>query len=73
MSWSLSPQDLLDAQYLPSLWTTQKVALLALLDAVRGPFTIERLVNASTASHRALANAKRKRKLQVNYTGRPLS
>jgi len=73
MSWNLSPQDLLDAQYLPSLWTTQKVALLALLDAVRGRFTIERLVNASKASHRALANARRKRKPQVKYTRTSLS
>jgi hypothetical protein len=72
ISWSLSPQDLFDAAYLPSLWTAQKIALWAMLDAIRGPFTIQTVTAVNAAAHKSFANAPRKRKLHVLYPRRSL-
>jgi hypothetical protein len=72
ISWSLSPQDLFDAAYLPSLWTAQKIALWALLDAIRGPFTIDALMHTGQATHKSFANAPRQRKPYIKYPRRPL-
>ena len=63
----LFPEDLLDAAYLPSLWTAQKLALRALVDAIRGSITIEALMGARREVHKALANAPRQRKPHVRY------
>jgi hypothetical protein len=51
----------------PSLWTAQKIALWALLDAIRGPFTIQAVMTVNAAAHKSFANAPRKRKLHVLY------
>jgi hypothetical protein len=71
-SWNLSPVDLFDADYLPSLWTAQKVARRALLDAILGPLTIQALIRA-TGDNKSLANAPRKRKPHVIYPSRTLT
>jgi hypothetical protein len=42
-----SPQDLFDAEYLPSLSTAQKVAVWALVDAIRGPITIQAMMQVT--------------------------
>jgi len=47
------------------LWTAQKVALQALLAAVRGPFTIQALLQMPSGAHKSFANAPRKRKPHV--------
>jgi hypothetical protein len=54
------------------LWTAQKIALWALLDAVRGPFTIHTLMHVGAAAHKSFANAPRKRKPHVIYPRKPL-
>jgi Transposase DDE domain len=68
----LSPQDLLDAEYLPSLWTAQKVAVWALVDAIRGPITIQAMMRVTGDVHKSFANAPRKRKPHVKYPRRRL-
>ena len=67
MSWNLSPQELFDAKYLPSLWIVQKIALRALLDAILGPITIQAIMIAPKNVHKSFANAPRKRPLPVKY------
>jgi hypothetical protein len=64
--------DLFDADYLPSLWTAQKVARRALLDAILGSLTIQALIRATEDVHKSLANAPRKRKPHVIYPRRTL-
>jgi hypothetical protein len=71
-SWNLSPQDLSDAQYLPSLWTAQKVALWALIQAIRGPITIQEMMRVTPNAHKSFANAPRKRKPSVIYPRKSL-
>jgi len=48
------------------------MALLALLAAVLGPFSIDDFILARPQVHRALANAPRKRKPHVRYPGQAL-
>jgi hypothetical protein len=79
ISWTLPPEELFDAAYIPSLWATEharegvwKMALLALLAAVLGPLSIDDLILAGPKVHRALANAPRKRKPAVRYPVRGL-
>jgi hypothetical protein len=67
-----SPQDLFDAEYLPSLWTAQKVAVWALVDAIRGPITIQAMMRVTGDIHKSFANAPRKRKPHVKYPRRRL-
>ena len=67
-----SPEDLLDAGYIPSLWAVQKMALLTLVSIVIGPLSLAALVAAGKSVHRHLANAPRKRKPHVRYPVRAL-
>jgi hypothetical protein len=60
ISWTLPPEELFDAAYIPSLWAVWKMALLALLAAVLGPLSINDFIQAGPEVHRALANAPRK-------------
>jgi hypothetical protein len=72
ISWTLPPEELFDAAYIPSLWAVWKVALLVLVAAILGPLSIDDLILAGPVVHRALANAPRKRKPQVRYPVRGL-
>jgi hypothetical protein len=63
---------LLDADYIPSLWTVQKMMMLVLLAVVLGPLSLVNLIAAGPAVHRHLANAPRKRKPHVRYPIRGL-
>ncbi len=72
MSWSLPPEDLLDAAYLPSLWAVQKTVLMVLIGVVIGPLAITDILAPSAIVHRHLANAPRKRKTQISYPVRDL-
>lgn len=67
MSWKLSPEDLIDEAYLPSLWTVQKTVRLALSLAILGPLSITRLRHAKPDAHKRMAIAPRKRKPQATY------
>ena len=40
ISWNLPPEDLLDADYIPSLWGVQKLALLVLVAIIVGPISL---------------------------------
>ena len=72
ISWTLPPEELFDAAYIPSLWAVWKVALLVLVAAILGPLSIDDLILAGPVVQRALANAPRKRKPQVRYPVRGL-
>jgi hypothetical protein len=72
ISWSLPPEDLLDAAYVPSLWAVQKTVLLILLSVVLGPLSLASIVAAKPLVHRHLANAPRERKTHVRYPVRDL-
>jgi hypothetical protein len=72
ISWTLPPEELSDAAYIPSLWTVQKMALLVLLSIVLGPFSLINFIAADATVHRQLANAPRKRKPHVRYPVRGL-
>lgn len=67
MSWKLPPEDLLDADYTPSLWTVQKIALMVLLGIVIGAIPISSLLTARSTTYRSLATAPRRRKPQITY------
>ena len=67
ISWTLPPEEIFDAAYIPSLWAVWKMALLTLLAAVLGPLSINNFSLAGPEVHRALANAPRKRKPHVRY------
>jgi len=72
ISWSLPPEDLLDAAYVPSLWAVQKTVLMVLIGIVIGPLAIADILAPSPIVHRHLANAPRKRKPQISYPVRDL-
>jgi len=72
ISWNLPPEDLLDADYVPSLWAVQKIALLVLLSIIVGPLSLDCMTQAGPMMHRNLANAPRKRKPHVRYPVRSL-
>ena len=72
ISWTLPPEDLLDAAYVPSLWAVQKTVLLILLSVVLGPLSLASIVAAKPLVHRHLANAPRERKPHVRYPVRDL-
>jgi hypothetical protein len=72
ISWNLPPEDLLDADYIPSLWAVQKIALLVLISIILGPMSLAGLTAAAPMVHRYLANAPRKRKPHVRYPVRGL-
>jgi hypothetical protein len=72
ISWTLPPEELVDAAYIPSLWAVLRMALLALLAAILGPLSIDNFILAGPEVHRALANAPRKRKPHVRYPVRGL-
>jgi hypothetical protein len=72
ISWNLPPEDLLDADYIPSLWAVRKMMLLVLLAVVLGPLSLVNFITAGPAVHRHLTNAPRKRKPQVRYPVRGL-
>jgi hypothetical protein len=58
---------LLGADYIPSLWAVQKIALLVLISIILGPMSLAGLTAAAPAVHRHLANAPRNRKPHVRY------
>ena len=72
ISWTLPPEVLFDAAYIPSLWAVQKMALLVLLACVLGPLSIADFIAAGPEVHLHLANAPRKRKPQIRYPVRGL-
>jgi hypothetical protein len=72
ISWNLPPEDLLDADYIPSLWAVRKMTLLVLLAVLTGPLSLVDFIAARPTVHRHLANAPRKRKPQVRYPIRGL-
>jgi hypothetical protein len=63
---------LLDADYVPSLWAVQKIALLVLLSIIVGPLSLDCMMQAGPMMHRNLANAPRQRKPHVSYPVRGL-
>ncbi len=67
ISWSLPPEDLLDADDIPSLWGVQKIVLVVLVSIILGPLSLAGLAAAGPLVHRHLANAPRKRKPHVRY------
>jgi hypothetical protein len=64
------PQDLLDADYLPSLWAIQDTALIWLVHIVLGPLSINQLRQAGPNVHRRLTTAPRQRKTHIRYPAR---
>ena len=70
-SWNLSPEDLLDAAYIPSLWRMQDVTLRWLVGAVIGPLVLDALLHADPNLYRRLAHARRKRRPHICYPLRP--
>ena len=66
-SWTLPPEDLLDAAYVPSLWAVQKTVLMVLLAVILGPVSLANILAAPASVHRHLANAPRKRKPAIQY------
>jgi hypothetical protein len=73
MSWSLSPQALLDAGATSSLWRVTQVVLAALIEAIVPAITLDRLRQPSQHLHQRLASPRRKRRQAVNYPSRRLS
>jgi hypothetical protein len=67
MSWKLSPEDLIDQAYLPSLWRIHAMISRWLVDAIIGAIPLDILLNANHNVHRRLANSRRKRKPQICY------
>jgi hypothetical protein len=65
-----SPEDLLDAAYLPSLWRAWNITRRILLLAVFGSLALDDLLHAGPNVHRRLANSRRKRKPHVCYPPR---
>ena len=72
ISWTLPPEDLLDAAYVPSLWAVQKTVLMVLIGIVIGPLAIADILAPSANVHRHLANAPRTRKPHIRYPVRDL-
>jgi hypothetical protein len=64
--------DLLDADYIPSLWAVQKMTLVVMLAPVLGPLSLVDFIAAGPAVHHHLANAPRKRIPHVRYPLRGL-
>jgi hypothetical protein len=62
MLWTLSPEDLADAGYLPSQWRIQKMLVRLLLAAIMGITSCSALNTPAPSIHRLLANPNRKRK-----------
>ena len=67
-----SPEDLLDAAYVPSLWAVQKTVLMVLPGIVPGPLSLTSILAAHAMMHRHLANAPRKRQSHIRYPVRDL-
>ena len=67
-----SPEDLLDAAYVPSLWAVQKTVLMVLIGIVIGPLAIADILAPGANLHRHLANAPRTRKPHIRYPVRDL-
>jgi len=67
MSWNLSPEDLHDADCLPSLWRLQETAAMLLVLAIIGLPGLHHLIHAGPRMHRRLANSSRKRKPHLAY------
>ena len=72
ISWTLPPEDLLDAAYVPSLWAVQKTILMVLIGIVIGPLAIADILTPGANIHRHLANAPRTRKPHIRYPVRDL-
>lgn len=72
ISWTLPPEDLLDAAYIPSLWAVQKTVLMVLIGIIIGPLAIASILAPRAMVHRHLANAPRNRKPHVRYPVRDL-
>jgi hypothetical protein len=72
ISWTLPPEDLLDAAYIPSLWVVQKTVLMVLIGIVIGPLAVADILAPRAIVHRHLANAPRKRNPHIRYPVRDL-
>jgi hypothetical protein len=72
ISWTLPPEDLLDAAYIPSLWAVQKTVLMVLIGIVIGPLAVADILAPRAIVHRHLANAPRKRNPHIRYPVRGL-
>jgi hypothetical protein len=72
MSWNFPPEEMLDAGYIPSLWSVQKISLMVLVSIILGPLSLPALIAAGPSVHRNIANAPRKRKPHVRYPVRAL-
>jgi hypothetical protein len=72
ISWTLPPEDLLDAAYIPSLWTVQKTVSMVLIGIVIGPLAVADILAPHAIVHRHLANAPRKRNPHIRYPVRGL-
>ena len=66
-SWTLPPEDLLDATYVPSLWRAWDITRRVLLLAVLGSLNVEDLLHAGPNVHRRLAHSRQKRRPHVRY------
>jgi Transposase DDE domain len=62
-----SPEDLLDAAYLPSPWRVWDMARRVLLAAVLGGVAIGEFLTAALNVHRRLAHSRRRRAPQGRY------
>ncbi len=71
-SWTLPPEDLLDAAYVPSLWAVQKTVLMVLIGIIIGLLSLADIVATRAVVHRHLANAPGTRKPHVSYPIRDL-
>ncbi len=72
ISWNLPPEDLLDADFVPSLWAVQKTVLMVLIGLIIGPLSLADIRAPCAGVHRCLADAPRKRKPHVRYPVRDL-
>ena len=68
-----SPDEMIDADYAPSIWRVQKTVIMVLRIAILGHIALNAVLAAPTRFHRLLAEPPRKRKLQLQYPVRALS
>ena len=62
-----SPQPMLDAGYVPSLWKVQKTAIKALIRIILGPVHLDQFLRPDGHLHQCLAHPPRQRKPAVQY------
>ena len=67
------PDEMIAADYAPSIWRVQKTVIMVLRIAILGRIALNAVLAAPTRFHRLLAEPPRKRKLQLQYPVRALS